>query len=377
MEPLITAQAIESLLSKSKAELVFHSSALIQALKADLGTFTQAAPRDPTGSEALEAASRADTLFNSLRIPVLFGPSPTVQIRLWELILGLLRRSDETRYSLLHKGTPFYFLGIASYMAEDFERALYYVDCALSEDFRLHGSRWHRVPSGMFVRLDSIPESQFGRSLVHEAQGQLDRQNNGLVAHGATPLSLDSYRARLVNRAMQSKPALRSVVTAFLSFMLERQSRRTLLELAPAEGSGEPFFLHLFKGGLLFETLLKASDLGAAMCVSKPRATLKSLLVDDGVTTALGLSRAVQGLGSSSFDQLLERVEEDEAAGRDFATRAIRAAWGIRNVTGHNVAWPRRPTTEEYDRLFMLLYGSLAIVLDRLYAPELLENGAA
>ena len=150
-----------------------------------------------------------------------------------------------------------------------------------------------------------------------------------------------------------------------------------MLGLAPAEGSGEPFFLHLFKGGLLFETLLKASPHGAAVGASNPKATLNSLLTDKNLASALGLSGAVQGLGALTFDDLLARVAADEAAGHDFVMRAIQAGWGIRNVTGHNVAWPRRPTTEEYDRLFILLYGSLAIALDRLYTPEFLESGAA
>jgi hypothetical protein len=180
-----------------------------------------------------------------------------------------------------------------------------------------------------------------------------------------------------VNRAMQSVPELRSVVTAFLSFVLELQPRRTQLTLAPAGGSGEPFFLHLFKGGLLLETLLKTSDRGKVLCAANPKATLNALLTDTTMTSMLGLSSVLQGLNTLTFDDLLSRVEADEMAGQGFPIRALQAAWGIRNSTGHNVAWPKRPTVDEYERLFILLYGSLSIVLDRLYASELLATGAA
>jgi hypothetical protein len=229
----------------------------------------------------------------------------------------------------------------------------------------------------MFVRLDSLPANQFGRQLVHDALGRLTELAKSLVAVGADPLTLELFRSRLVNRAMQSQPELRSVVTALLSFVLELQPRRTQLTLAPAGGSGEPFFLHLFKGGLLFETLLKSSPRGKVLCAAHPKATLNTLLTDSTLTSMLGHSGSVQSLNAPTFDDLLARVGADETAGKGFPIRALQAAWGVRNSTGHNVAWPNRPTVEEYERLFVLLYGSLSIVLNRLYEPELLANGAA
>ena len=345
MTTLLTAQAIETFLSHSEGELVFFSDSLVQALAADLETFPDIPLKDPRGSEALALAERADALFNALRIPAFFSNSPTTQIRLWERTLGILRDSEEHRYSNLHKGTAFYFLGVASYIAEDFERALYYVDCALSEDLRLHGERWHMVPSGMFVRLDPLPENQFGRQLVHDALERLVALNHDLSTKGACPMTVELFRTRLVNRAMNSEPELRSVVTALLSFLLELQPRRTQLRLAPAGGSGEPFFLHLFKGGLLFETLLKMSPRGRAISFANPRATLNTFLTDPTLTSQLGFAGGVKGLNAPMFDDLLARIAADESAGLGFPARAVQAAWGIRNSTGHNVAWPSRPTS--------------------------------
>lgn len=136
---------------------------------------------------------RADAFFNSLGIPGLFGASPNIQVRLWERTLSILRTTDGHRYQAIHKGTPFYFLGVGSYMAQDFEGAMYYMDCALTQDVRLHGERWHLVPSGMFVRLDETPENQFGRELVRQSCDTLANWNAKLLAMGATCLSLESY----------------------------------------------------------------------------------------------------------------------------------------------------------------------------------------
>jgi hypothetical protein len=40
---------------------------------------------------------------------------------------------------------------------------------------------------------------------------------------------------------------------------IEWDYRSTLIELRPGDGTAEPFFIHLFKGCVLFESLLKAN----------------------------------------------------------------------------------------------------------------------
>ena len=88
--------------------------------------------------DALDAARVADNFFSKCGLPVRLSYSPVAQIEAWEYILGLMAENDPNRYRELHKGTPFYFLGMASYSARDFEKALFYMDAALEEDLRLH-----------------------------------------------------------------------------------------------------------------------------------------------------------------------------------------------------------------------------------------------
>jgi len=143
MRHLNSAAVLQVFLNRTPADLAFRSDEFARALIADF----EALSHDPAD---------ADFLFSSLRIPALFGESPERQITVWERVLGILRDADAARYEAIHKGTPFYFLGVASYLGQDFERALFYMDCALEQDHRLHGDRWYRVPSGMFVRLDDV-----------------------------------------------------------------------------------------------------------------------------------------------------------------------------------------------------------------------------
>src|SRR5947199_3082858 len=362
---LLSARVIESFLTHSQSELAFYSTQFAEALAEDLQTFPVEPAADPTGADSLGAARQADNLFNALRIPIYFGQSPSAQIEMWERTLTILRNSDERRYEALHKGTPFYFLGIASYLGQDFERALFYMDCALDQDFRLHGPRWYRIPSGMFVRLDDVPDTQAGRELVRDARSLFESCGNAIAADGGTHLSLDGYRARLVNYAIQQEPELRSVVTAFLSFLLEILPRRIQLALAPVGvGTGEPFLLHLFKGAVLFETLLRASPAGRSVVTRNPGATLSHLLKSPAMLQGLMLNGPPKSFSVHTFADVLAGIQADAASGFKFNDRAIRATWALRNTTGHNLAWPVRPTTKVYEQLFILVLGSIMLAIN-------------
>jgi hypothetical protein len=67
----------------------------------------------------------------------------------------------------------------------------------------------------------------------------------------------------------------RTLVSTFISFLAEWDYRSRLIDLSDA-GSKEPFFSHLFRGCLLFESLLKAND-----CKPPTRRTLGKMLKHD------------------------------------------------------------------------------------------------
>jgi hypothetical protein len=365
MKAFNATAVLQTFLSRTPADLAFHSSEFERALAADF-TALGDNPAD------------ADALFSSLGIPALFAESSESQIVAWERVLRILQEADGVRYDAAHKGTPFYFLGVASYLGEDFERALFYMDCALEQDHRLHGRQWYRIPSGMFVRLDDAPEAQFGRELVAATRGLFEAWSTRVGSAGGAPLSLHSYRTRLVNYGVEHEPSLRSAVTAFLSFLLEVRPRQTQLRLASGgAGTSEPFFLHLFKGCLLFETLLRTSSEGRRVVADNPKATLGDLLASPPLLERLSLPAAPRGLGAQTFADVLAGIKADESAGLTFDVRAIRATWGLRNATGHSLAWPRRPGERDYERLFVLVLGGIELVVERLYAENLLVDGAA
>ncbi len=324
----------------------------------------------------LRSYEDAEQLFGELRPTSLFWGDSRCQITAWEHILRTLRMTDTIRYETMHKGSPYYFLGEASYLIQDFESALFYMDCALAEDYRLNieNDRWRQLPAGRFVRLDEqAPQS--AHDLLLRTRSLLESWGNRVANAGGVGLSIEDYRTKLVNHAVKREPSLRSAVTTYLSFLLETQARQTQILLAPPElfGSGEPFFLHLLKGCVLFETLLKHSNRGQRVVGLEPGATINTLLQDQSIYSALGFRIRPQGFGARTLPDLLVRIKRERAD--PFSLRSVKTAWNLRNLTGHSLAWPRRPTIQEYEELLLLVFGCLNLVLETLYTECLLTDG--
>ena len=77
---------------------------------------------------------------------------------------------------------------------------------------------------------------------------------------GLSDLELSHVRERFLRFAVsKGNEGWRSLATALISYFLEWDYRSTLIELRPGDGTAEPFFIHLFRGCVLFESLLKAN----------------------------------------------------------------------------------------------------------------------
>lgn len=108
-----------------------------------------------------------------------------------------------------------------------------------------------------------------------------------------------------------------------------------------------------------------------------PKATLNTLLSSPAIFQGLTLNSAPQGWGGCTFGDVVTRSQADAAAGVRFNERAVLTVWALRNTTGHNLAWPLRPDSAEYERLFVLVLGSIMLAINNLYQEQTLETGGA
>jgi hypothetical protein len=120
----------------------------------------------------------------------------------------------------------------------------------------------------------------------------------------------------------------RTLITAFISFIAEWKYRAQLIDLIE-HGSREPFFLHIFRGCLLFESIVKENPLRP---VPPGTATLGNALQLMFSELRIPASLVIK---SSDFDAEVRNLTPAMPT-----TAAIQMTGKIRNTLGHNLAWP-------------------------------------
>jgi len=231
------------------------------------------------------------------------------------------------------KGTAFYFLGIAAFKSRDYQTATFFFDAAASEDLKL--PKPDRLPAHLFMYLNAHNPQQAGREIVRMLVKKLKRTIRNYNERGdSVRLTLPIVRKYFLRPQMKhAKRHHRTLATTFISFLAEWDYRSRLIDLSDA-GSKEPFLSHLFRGCLLFESLLKAND-------SKPPTnhTLGKMLKHD-FASEFHISPKFNAR-EASFDNLVRAVTPKQSI--PVATECTARA---RNTLGHSLVWAAQPLNQ-------------------------------
>ncbi len=275
-------------------------------------------------------------------------------------LLEACRRAAPERYEAIHKGTPFYWLGMAAFNAFDYETATFFFDAGASEDLRLGADPINSATPGlMYLMLESEPHEQAARPLVEQSKAAVERaiqQYNGCAGRPAdSDLSLDHLRRCFLRRALTDRPKWRTAATALISFFLERNHRSLMMRLRIGHGTSEPMFLHLFKGCVLFESLLKAT------CPPNEQGNTLAVYLRNK-HNELAILRDVVTKGPTLAD-VLRDVEGADGTIQAAVTLTARA----RNTLGHDLGWDADLTEAMYNRLAQMIGNSCLHVIACLY----------
>jgi hypothetical protein len=147
-------------------------------------------------------------------------------------------------------------------------------------------------------------------------------------------LDLGSWR-NLVETLLRGHPKEWSLISALYLFLLQSEDRRLELELRDGSsgGSNQPFTVHLFTGGLLFESLLKRYYKQADG--SEFRTVEGVLARSDQFSRDFfgGMNPFVGGdFQANSLEEIHAAIDND----RPMET-AFKTAGKLRNTTGHNL----------------------------------------
>jgi hypothetical protein len=271
----------------------------------------------------LSRADEADRFFaeygigNTIERPA----SPYERFVYYRELLTRLRASDPDKFASIHKGTPLYFLSWLAFDLHQFEAALHFLDASIDEDKRKDPTGWLANPGSQFLMLNALVQA--ARRTAETLAARIDRELNRFETHYGVTFERADFLRRFVEPMLRNGTA--GIVAAFYAFLLEFDDRvvEVSLRSSPVLGSYQPLLPHLFKGGLLLETLLKQSFPTLA------GSTLGGILQDTDFRARVGFNpQAIREVPLTTLctDALSPTPES-----------AFLATGRLRNTMGHNL----------------------------------------
>jgi hypothetical protein len=319
----------------------------------------------------------ADILFQDLtvvpgrawKIPTGESINPYQRLKQYESRLEDIYKWDREKYYFIHKGTPYYYCGILSFDIEEYDRAIFYFDAGLSEDFKNKTDWKTNCAAYHFYVLDD----SYSNEIVQYPVGRIKRilepliqEYNNILNSKKSQFKLDDLIKNFVDKKIKEKE-YRSTIPSLYIFISEIEQRRFQLELrSDFGGSIEPFISHLLRGCLIFETLLRN-------IYSSHSSTegLGPILNDTFIKDDLDYCRAnrkdlisyVSGVRKTLPDilsHLLPYLKKSEPVDRWFTI-----TYSLRNVTTHSLAWPDVLNKQNYEELYKCVAFSIFYLINK------------
>lgn len=283
--------------------------------------------------------------------------NPYERLAYYEFLLNSLLAHDLPKYQAVHKGTPFYIMAWLAFDLKNYEKALYYIDAAISEDVKNSRADWFNLPASNFLTLQNT-EVQVARrtiEIIHATlTAELSRFN---TISGLNPIDINAFISRFVSPLLRDTPK-RTIISAFYVFLLEHSERQKELQMRSlGGGSIAPFILHLFSGALIFESTLKN------LFPTKDNGTPTQTLGDVFYTSTF--QRIYPSGISTSAHSLADILAgaTDNSLLTAFTTTAK-----IRNTTGHNLVWDDTfASPSQYQLLFEQEVNSILYIVSHSY----------
>lgn len=276
---------------------------------------------------------------------------------IYESLLFTLQQANTEKYKKMHKGTPFYFLGWLSFDLRNYEAATFYMSAALAEDRRKSPKQsfetWMQNPAGQFMSLSQQGNlSQITSLITSIIQDALNRFNE----INKTALTVTQLNSKFIRPMIEAGHY--SLATSFYSYILGyRETHKNLSLTAGSVDSIEPIIQNLFKGALLFESMLKyyypKKDNGTTI-ITLGEFNKNSKFLEDFPDVTLA------GQGSDTLQAIV-----DNANKHDYATTLLNTA-KIRNTTSHKLSWDNIfNDTSNYHRLHEQEILAILYVIDK------------
>lgn len=189
-------------------------------------------------------------------IPGKLPDNPYFRHVVWEYLLKELKKVDPNKFNKIHKGVAFYFLAWTAFDMNNFEKAIFYMDATISEDIRKTTSgNWKENPMYKDWTLQdgggSAVRVQIHIKEIAEQSLRIFRKRFGLRFNNKP------FMRKVIDEFIESNES-RPLITTFFTYILSYYHIENLIRIRSVYGGSiEPFIFYLFRGCLLFESLLK------------------------------------------------------------------------------------------------------------------------
>ncbi|MBI3404403.1 MAG: hypothetical protein HY046_02985 [Acidobacteria bacterium] len=252
----------------------------------------------------------------------------------WQIALSPVLNWEAKRAKLAHKGTPFYFWGMAEILRGELDFGYSLMHRALKEDERTNPMGYAQTPGFYFASLNFKEANQAFRSWLLDQSRMLGSSLESYALQYKRKIDLDQFQERF----LANPPSIEAI--SLLGYVLARLKR---LEDIPSFVMSSNFAGQL-GGNILFDLI---SIVDGAVRGKKPEsmyfrdhARLLSKLSGGSLTeSVLG---NLNGRFRSDFDETMQLVLDGEYTIENDSyikplDSAIAVAYGIRNRWAHGV----------------------------------------
>lgn len=268
-------------------------------------------------------------------------------------LLRVCKQIDLEVYKKIHKGHPYFFIGITSYRLGDYQTAISFFDAALSEDLEIKDEKIRQAQmffllSGEEHRSAAQLDTQYVQTKVERA---IDYYNDEVKkADEVLKLSIQDLREFFIEYVLDHKddPGLRTLLTAFITFVVEWDFRNEHFDLGAHTGTSEPLLLHLFRGCVLFESLLNRNP------HPKPKHEEQKKDLYSLITYYQQELKIKLPVNNPTVKTLKELMTELNSSKKEMVDSFLISYW-MRNILGHSLAWEDRIDQDSYRKLYLIV----------------------
>ncbi len=233
----------------------------------------------------------------------------------------------------------------------------------MAQDLRLNiDPILNPTPAIYFLTLQGDKDNQAAYRLVQVTEQKVKRiihiyNNLPGRSQDIPDLTLEKIREKFLFPALSPNlPEWRTLTTTFITFFVEWDDNNELFDLRQGDGTIEPFFLHLIKGCVLFESLLKNNR-------SKPVIGANTLgRLFNFLHEELGVSRNLK-FRDAKFSGIVDDLKGID----DSVENSIIITCKVRNSLAHNFGWNVNLEKDQYFRLFYLIAATCFHAINSLY----------